>query len=83
MPSRSPDTVEFASYVVEQDVATCVVNLRFQTLHDVDDALGRIREGGFGICEMCDQPIALNRLKAIPWARFCFTCQEPNSATSN
>ena len=81
--SRSPDTFEFASHVVEQEVAACLVNLRFQTLQDVDDALGRIQKGGFGICEMCDEPISHNRLKAIPWARFCFDCQDPHGASRN
>lgn len=83
IPSQSPDTFEFASHVVEQDVAACLVNLRFHTLQDVDDALGRIQKGDFGICEMCDEPISRNRLNAIPWARFCFNCQEPYGASRN
>lgn len=42
----------------------------------VEEALIRIREGTFGECDGCSGRIALARLKAIPWARYCVSCQE-------
>ena len=39
-------------------------------------ALGRIEGGTFGLCLNCEQEINLSRLKAIPWVRYCITCQE-------
>lgn len=45
-------------------------------LYELDDALKKIEEGTFGICEECKSPIAKNRLKAVPHARFCVRCQE-------
>ena len=45
-------------------------------LYELDDAMKKIDEGIFGICEDCKSPIAKNRLKAVPYARLCVKCQE-------
>lgn len=47
-----------------------------EILYSLDDALKRIEEGTFGICEECKTVIAKTRLKAVPYARFCVKCQE-------
>jgi DnaK suppressor protein len=39
-------------------------------------ALERFNAGTFGECLNCGQEIELKRLEAIPWARYCLTCQE-------
>jgi DnaK suppressor protein len=45
-------------------------------LASVDAALKRISEGTFGDCLNCGQEINSKRLEAIPWVRYCITCQE-------
>ena len=45
-------------------------------LASVDAALKRISEGTFGDCLNCGQEINAKRLEAIPWVRYCITCQE-------
>jgi len=42
----------------------------------IEDALRRIRQERFGICEECGQPISRARLEAVPWARHCRECKE-------
>lgn len=42
----------------------------------LDDALGRIDAEDYGECVMCGKEIAIARLEAIPWARYCVSCQE-------
>jgi len=42
----------------------------------VEAALARIRDGSFGSCMNCEQEISLARLNAVPWSRYCITCQE-------
>ena len=44
-------------------------------LASVDAALKRINEGTFGNCLNCGQEINTKRLEAIPWVRYCITCQ--------
>jgi DnaK suppressor protein len=43
---------------------------RFE-VEEIDQALGKIQAGTYGWCEICGQPIALTRLKFIPWTRYC------------
>ena len=57
---------EFTLGILEQDV---------ETLQDINDALTRIQEGSFGLCEECEKPIARARLKALPYARLCVACK--------
>ncbi|HLK54763.1 MAG TPA: TraR/DksA family transcriptional regulator [Candidatus Angelobacter sp.] len=42
----------------------------------VEAALGRINQGTFGDCLNCGQEISAKRLSAVPWSRYCITCQE-------
>lgn len=44
-------------------------------LADIDAALKRITEGTYGICTNCGEPIALDRLEALPWATLCIDCK--------
>lgn len=43
---------------------------RFE-VEEIDQALAKIQAGTYGYCEVCGQPIALTRLKFIPWTRYC------------
>jgi DnaK suppressor protein len=45
-------------------------------LLQIEDALRRMDDGAYGRCANCGQPIALPRLEAVPWARFCIDCKE-------
>lgn len=45
-------------------------------LAQVEKALLRIETDEYGVCEMCDEAIALGRLKIMPEAKQCICCQE-------
>jgi DnaK suppressor protein len=45
-------------------------------LRSIEAALERIREGTYGICEMCGDDISPRRLEALPWTDCCLGCQE-------
>lgn len=47
-----------------------------QLLQKIDRALGKIEEGSFGLCEQCEEPLNINRLKARPVASLCIACKE-------
>ena len=40
----------------------------------IDLALRKIAAGEYGLCESCEDDIALKRLEAVPWARLCIGC---------
>ena len=46
-----------------------------EKIHSIDEALLRIDEGDYGICEECDEDIPLGRLKAMPFTRHCVKCK--------
>ena len=46
------------------------------SLYELEDALKRVEDGTFGICENCDSLISRIRLKVVPQARLCVKCQE-------
>ena len=43
-------------------------------LTEVDDALARLRDDRYGVCELCGNPVANARLAALPATRWCITC---------
>src|SRR5579859_7091169 len=49
-------------------------------LREISDALHRIEAGHYGTCLECEEPISTRRLEALPWARFCVSCQESVTA---
>ena len=46
------------------------------TLLQIDDALGRIDDGTYGLCLNCGRLMADKRLTAVAWASYCLDCQE-------
>ncbi len=45
-------------------------------LNRIDEALRKIDDGSFGVCESCEKPISFKRLKAVPYAKLCIKCKE-------
>jgi DnaK suppressor protein len=64
-----------ASQVFEQQRDLALRDRNQHHLEQVEAALRRLDEGTFGACVRCGQPIAPERLEAIPWAAHCIGCQ--------
>ena len=58
----------------EQEFTLGLVDSERNLLCEVNDALQRIDESTYGICEDAGEPITNARLEASPWARYCLTC---------
>lgn len=52
-------------------------------LYKIDEALKRIEEKTYGVCIECSKVINKNRLKVVPFAEYCITCQEAQEKTNN
>jgi DnaK suppressor protein len=78
---QAPDQMTYgsqaaaASQVFEQQRDLALRDRALQHLEQVDAALRRLDEGSYGRCIRCGQPIAPERLEALPWAAHCITCQ--------
>ena len=51
-------------------------SMDYQALRQVNAAIERINTGEYGICASCEESISEKRLKAIPWAKYCVSCQD-------
>ncbi len=76
---QCPDDMEFAVQTVEQDVNVTTASVRTRMLKQIDHALQRVAGGTYGECQACGEQISSNRLKAVPWAEYCLTCEELRS----
>jgi DnaK suppressor protein len=52
-----------------------ILEMRNRMRQNIDEALMRVDEGTYGICSDCGVEISEKRLKAVPFARRCVTCQ--------
>lgn len=71
-----PDAMDQVVSAVQRDVAVDLVNRNALLISQIDRALRRLAAGEYGLCTECDEPIAAKRLRAIPWAALCLSCQE-------
>ncbi|MFA7677253.1 MAG: TraR/DksA C4-type zinc finger protein [Candidatus Omnitrophota bacterium] len=60
----------------ERDFNLGIVSSERRTIMEIDEALKRIEDGSYGICQMSGKPIAKTRLSAIPYAKYTKKCQE-------
>ena len=70
------DDLDFAEASSDSFTSGIIVNQQKQELKEIDEALKSIESKTYGICEMCDEVIAMGRLKAKPFAKFCTDCRE-------
>ena len=63
------DTGDSASHNEEHRRAATIARHHKETIAEIDLAINRLKEGRFGISEATGEPIAYERLLAIPWAR--------------
>lgn len=82
MSSLSPMDVGDLSHLdQDEDVDYALLNRHVERLREVEDALGRLEGGTYGICEDCGATIKLERLKVLPFTTCCVRCQERREQT--
>lgn len=71
----SGDIYDQASSERDRELGLLLGDREREKLHSIDEALLRIEEGEYGICEECEEEIPLGRLKAMPFTRHCVKCK--------
>lgn len=69
------DIYDQASSERDRELGLLLGDREREKIHSIDEALLRIDEGEYGICEECDEDIPLGRLKAMPFTRHCVKCK--------
>ena len=69
------DIYDLASSERDRELNLLISDRDREKLLETEDAIKRIDDGTYGICEECEAPIPKERLMIMPFARLCVTCQ--------
>jgi len=70
------DEADHASTSLGRAVDNAILNQQANELREIELALGKISDNLYGVCEMCEEEINIERLKVKIFARYCITCRE-------
>jgi DnaK suppressor protein len=68
------DVEDWASITLTEELFRLLSRNEVQELQQIDEALRRMKEGTYGICRRCGNPIPYARLEMIPWTDLCHMC---------
>jgi DnaK suppressor protein len=66
---------------LQTDIDLALLQIRTETIEQIDQALANLDAGTYGACEECGDDIPANRLEALPFARRCLSCEETREAS--
>lgn len=69
------DAIDQASAEAEKSIAVQMKNRDRTILAQINEALRRIEEGSFGVCDSCSEEIAEARMRVNPATTLCIDCQ--------
>ncbi len=70
------DDGDYASLCTDNMIEKAIQEKQEKELVEIEEALKKIENGEYGICEMCGEPIKPLRLKIKPFAKYCIICRE-------
>lgn len=70
-----PDSGDVAAYSYSKEVLMGLGENERHKLRLVEEALAKIEEGVYGVCERCGGPIPVKRLNLLPFTGHCVQCQ--------
>ncbi|WP_243369867.1 TraR/DksA C4-type zinc finger protein [Geotalea sp. SG265] len=71
----SGDIYDQASSERDRELGLLLDDREREKLRNIDEALLKIEEEEYGICEECEEEIPIGRLKIVPFARYCVKCK--------
>ncbi len=74
--SDASDEADHASISSDRLTKHAINKQQAKELKEIEYAKNKIKEGRYGICEMCEEMISIQRLKVKPHARYCIVCRE-------
>src|SRR6266849_4256881 len=69
------DTYDLASEERDREISFILTDREREKVNAIQEALDRIDDGSYGVCESCESEIAEGRLEALPFTRLCVNCQ--------
>jgi DnaK suppressor protein len=81
--SSPGDEMDVARSLTDVETNASLIERAEERLKSIDDAFGRLSRGRYGICEQCENDIAVERLKVLPFATYCVDCQQERTQQRN
>lgn len=75
-----PDPTDRAALESDRNFLLRIRDRERKLIGKIEEALGRIEDGSFGICESCGEDISEERLTARPVTTLCFDCKKRQEA---
>ena len=75
-----PDPTDRAALESDRNFLLRIRDRERKLIGKIEEALGRIEDGSFGICESCGEEIGEERLVARPVTTLCFDCKKRQEA---
>lgn len=69
------DVVDAALDSAQDEISSQLAEVESRELASIENALQRMRDGQYGVCEGCGCSIPMARLNALPYATLCIDCQ--------
>ena len=69
------DTYDLASESRDREINVVLKDRDRGKMEAIEDALARVEDGTYGVCDSCETDIAEARLEALPFTRLCVNCQ--------
>jgi DnaK suppressor protein len=76
MVETALDDGDWSIVDLEEDVDMAILERHKDNLNKIEEAVRKLEEGTYGICEECGQEISEKRLNALPFAIYCIDCQQ-------
>lgn len=70
------DMIDQANATAEAELQIRLHQTDGRLLRAIEEALVRVSNGTYGVCDICKEPISKVRLDAVPWTRHCRNCKE-------
>lgn len=75
-PAFSSHMADAGTDTYDRDLALGMLSSEQDAIYQIEQAIDRIHNGTYGICELTRKPIERARLEAVPWARFSVAAEK-------
>jgi DnaK suppressor protein len=76
------DEMDVAQSLADVETHASLIDRVEERLKAIDSAFDRLEQGRYGVCAQCNEPIAVERLKVLPFAAYCVDCQQTRNNAS-
>lgn len=80
---RSADTTDFATETLNDEIRVALLDRNSRQIAQIETALERLAQRKYGVCHDCEEFIGMARLRALPFAERCRSCQSRAELRAN